>query len=260
MEYTIVIPVFNKELHLYRAVKSALTQTLPPSSILVVDDASTDQSIMQLEEFMSDPRLHIISLQENLGISKVLNTALERITTPYFLQLDGDDWLEPQAAQKLVTALEHQPSAAFAYANHQFWEYNEQYELVFIQPVIQPHFKDKYDLLLKLGYMVNPRCYRTSCVRSVGGWITNDPWQGRYFEDARMIIRLAAQFPWIHLPEILHNVTIDRARSTSKIPMYNHLRKTFYEEMLTQWGNQYIPVWKTSSTHRIFLYDLKKRE
>ncbi|MNP66950.1 hypothetical protein D3C76_1627210 [compost metagenome] len=75
-----------------------------------------------------------------------------------------------------------------------------------------------------------------------------------------MIIRLAAQHSWIHVPELLHNVRINRQKSEDKIKYYNHLRKTFYEDMLKQWGSKYEPVWKTASTGRIVLEALKPRQ
>jgi hypothetical protein len=104
--------------------------------------------------------------------------------------------------------------------------------------------------------MLNPRCYRTQCVWEIGGFDTDDPWGGRYYEDARMVIRLAEKYAWVHVPELLHNVLIDREKSEQKIPMYNHLRKTFYEEILKRWGNEYLPVWKTAATGRVILQAL----
>ena len=256
MSYTIVIPVYNKEETLYKAVNSALNQTLPPDEVLVVDDASTDHSLLALEPFMDNPCLKLIQMPQNSGTAKVLNKALEHINTPYFLQLDGDDWLEPVAGEKLVTALQKNQAAAFAYGNHMLWEYNANLGLKPVKQLIQPPFNNKYDFLLKLGYMLNPRCYRTEYVRKLGGFDTDDPWEGRYYEDARMVIRLAEYYEWIHVPEILHNVLIDRKKSAQKIPMYNRLRKEFYEKMLQKWGNEYLPVWHTASTGRIILQAL----
>ncbi|WP_110927980.1 glycosyltransferase family 2 protein [Bacillus massiliglaciei] len=256
MEYTIVIPVYNKEEYVYRAVQSALNQTLPPASILIIDDCSTDSSMMQLEPFLGDPRLKIIQFKKNAGISKVLNKALDTITTPYFIQLDGDDWLEPQAGEKLITALHHNPSAAFAFGNHTLWTYNDQYELVLMRNMIQPHFTNKYDFLLKLGFMVNPRCYRAESIKEIGGWITDDPWEGRYLEDARMIIRLAGKFSWIHIPELLHNVYYDPIKGKKKFPIYNEVRKSFYEDILISWGDLYTPIWNVNSAQVVYLEKL----
>ncbi|MNW66135.1 hypothetical protein D3C74_445790 [compost metagenome] len=74
-----------------------------------------------------------------------------------------------------------------------------------------------------------------------------------------MIIRLASNYSWIHIPEILHNVIINRQKSQKKIQYYNPLRKSFYEEMLKQWGDLYEPIWKKASTGRIVLEQLKPK-
>lgn len=257
-QYTIVIPNFNHENTLNHAVISALQQTLQPETILIIDDASEDQSMVRLQSIKS-PKIRIIELEKNVGISTVLNTVLQYINTPYFIQLDGDDWLENHAAERLIRCLDSNPQAAFSYGNHRLWEKGEDGKLNNVDQVIQPSFNDQYDLLLKLGSMLNPRCYRTDCVRDVGGWLTNDSWNGRYFEDARMIIRLASLFSWVHVGELLHNVRMDQEKSKAKIKYYNYLRKSFYEEMLVEWGGHYKAVWKTTSTGRIVLDKLESK-
>lgn len=257
MVYTIVIPVYNKEATILRAVHSALQQTLKPQEILIIDDCSTDDSMLQLEPLLHSGPLRVLQMAENSGISKVLNAALCQIKTPYFIQLDGDDWLEQTACERLIGAMESCPEAAFSYGDHRLWECHGKGQLSFHKEWRQPLFHSKYDMLLKLGYMLNPRCYRTECVKAVGGWLVDDPWEGRYYEDARMVIRLASRYKWIHLPELLHNVTISQKKSQSKIPMYNELRKSFYEAMLMEWGGEYKPVWETASTGRIILKELR---
>ncbi|MNV92373.1 hypothetical protein D3C71_1869640 [compost metagenome] len=74
-----------------------------------------------------------------------------------------------------------------------------------------------------------------------------------------MIIRLAALYSWVQIPELLHNVRINRQKSYDKIQYYNPLRKSFYEEMLRQWGNLYEPVWKMAATGRVVLKELKPK-
>ncbi|ALS21870.1 MULTISPECIES: glycosyltransferase family 2 protein [Paenibacillus] len=259
MDYTIVIPVYNMENQLQHAITSAINQTHPPADILIYDDASSDNSMTVINRYANDKRIQVVRMKQNSGISVVLNAALAKVRTPYMIQLDGDDWLEPNAAISLIEALEHRPGAAFSYGNHRLWSINEHKQSVLWDQVIQPSFNSKYDFLLKLGYMLNPRCYRVSCVRKVGGWITDDPddpWKGRYYEDARMILRLVGKFEWVHVPKFLHNVRYDLNKSASKIKIYNHLRKMFYEKMLISWGNEYRPVWEMNAAGRIVLKKL----
>ncbi|ENH96604.1 family 2 glycosyl transferase [Gracilibacillus halophilus YIM-C55.5] len=258
LRYTIVIPNYNHAPTVIQAIRSALDQRLQPEKVLIIDDQSTDQSESVIRDQVKSNKIQFYQMKKNSGISTVLNTALKQIQTPYFIQLDSDDWLDPNAARKLVQGLAAQPNAGISYANHYLWRENDSGELVKKQEVIQPTFANKYDWLLKLGYMVNPRCYRTSAVRAVGGWIIDDPWKGRYYEDARMVLRLVARFGWVHVPEFLHNVRHDVNRSSAKIKYYNHLRKTFYEKLLQEWGNEYKPIWETAPTGRIVLKELNR--
>lgn len=256
MEYTIVIPAYNKESFIGAAIDSALAQTLPAASILVVDDASTDRTRAIAEARLRYRRAKILGMKQNSGISKVLNRALAEIDTPYFLQLDADDWLEPQAAQCLVSALHDRPDAAFAYGNHRLWIREENHRPVLFEEVVQPPFPSKYDFLLYLGYMLNPRCFRTQSVRQIGGYRTEDPWDGRYYDDVRTIVLLAERFAWVGVPRFLYNVNYGIDRSIFRIPIYNFFRQTFYEEMLERWGGEFTPVWAIGSTGRIVLKDL----
>lgn len=262
LEYTIVIPVYNKEGFMIRCISSALNQTLAPSSILIIDDASTDQSIKEITPFLIDKRIKLIQLKKNGGTSKLLNEALRYIKTPYFIQLDGDDWLEPNAAKELVSALHSNPSAGFAYGNHHFYYYDKKNELNNIKPMIAPNFENKYDLLLKLSFMINPRCYRTKSIIDMGGWIIDypfDKWEGRFFEDVQMILRLANKYSWIHVNKFLHNITINMNTSQhdGKLSLinFNHLRMSMYEYMLEEWGGEYSPLWNIESGY-ILLKDL----
>lgn len=257
--YTVVIPNYNHADTIENAINSVINQSLSPEHILIIDDGSTDRSLDKIQHFKKNPKIRTLSMKKNSGISHVLNKALKYITTTYFIQLDPDDWMEPNTAELLIHAMQSEPTAAFAFGDHRLWEPDPQGNLYCVSELRQPSFKNKYDFLLKLGYMVNPRCYRTDFVRKLNGWITNDPWNGRYFEDARMIIRLAAQYSWVHIPKLLHNVRINRQKSHNKIVFYNSLRKSFYEEMLIQWGDLYEPVWKEMPTGRIVLEQLRPK-
>ncbi len=267
MEYTIVIPVYNKQGYLERCINSALNQSITPTSILIIDDASTDNSINEIRPFLKNRRIKLIEMENNVGTAKILNKALEFINTPYFLQLDGDDWLEPNAAEELVTAIHLNPKVGFAYGDHYFYWYNQKSEFMSVESIQSPEFQNKYDMMLKLGYMVNPRCFRTESIKAIGGWITNYPfdlWKGRYFEDVQIILRLANKYSWVHVNKFLHNITMNLQTSHHdgkiSLNMFNHLRISMYTYLLKEWGNEYRPIWKKAPTGRYILKDLVPRK
>ena len=94
MDVAVVIPVFNKERHVERAIRSALSQTLSPAKVVIVDDASTDGSRERIAA-ISDPRVTVIHRQTpGPGGYAARNAAINAVTTEWIAFLDADDsWL-----------------------------------------------------------------------------------------------------------------------------------------------------------------------
>jgi glycosyltransferase involved in cell wall biosynthesis len=106
---SILIPVFNRERYLHRAISSALNQSLRDIEVVIVDDHSTDGSIALVEKMMTDDnRLRLITHSENAGTHAARLTAVQNARGTYVLSLDPDDVLLPFiAADALHCALLH---------------------------------------------------------------------------------------------------------------------------------------------------------
>lgn len=97
---SIVIPLFNDEEFVATALRSCLMQTLRDIEIICVDDASTDTTVMIVEEFQrEDARIRLIRQPENRSAFQARRAGIEAASAPYILFLDGDDELAPHAAQ-----------------------------------------------------------------------------------------------------------------------------------------------------------------
>jgi len=91
--FTVIIPVFNREKTIRRAVKSVLSQTYSDFKLVIVDDGSTDNTSSILSGY-KDSRMTVIRT-ENRGVSAARNTAVKKLSTPYAAFLDSDDeWLD----------------------------------------------------------------------------------------------------------------------------------------------------------------------
>lgn len=111
-----IVPSYNYARFVARAVESCLAQTLCDIEVVVVDDASTDESPELLQErFGADPRVRLELAKENKGISGNFNRGLRAARGRYvgFCCAD-DEWL-PDHAQTLVAAIEP-AKAVLAYA------------------------------------------------------------------------------------------------------------------------------------------------
>lgn len=103
---SIVIPVFNVEHHLRQCLDSVLRQTLKEWECICVDDGSPDGSGAILDEYGGrDARFKIIH-QRNQGVSAARNLGIELASAPYLTFIDSDDWIEDDALENLLSAME----------------------------------------------------------------------------------------------------------------------------------------------------------
>lgn len=116
---SVVIPVYNAEAYLERAIDSVLTQTYPSVEVLAVDDGSTDASGAMLDALAErDPRVRVFH-GENGGISVARNVGLAHMRGDYMSLLDADDWFLPDKLERQVDALEARPDVDLAYSDYQ---------------------------------------------------------------------------------------------------------------------------------------------
>ena len=100
-----MIPAYDMETFLGRALQSALGQTYPHLEIIVVDDGSTDDTRSIAERFAdTDPRVRVVSVA-NGGVAAARNLGTEMAATPYVAYLDADDLWHPEKIARQVAAL-----------------------------------------------------------------------------------------------------------------------------------------------------------
>lgn len=111
---TVIIPTFNRA-HLLRATLDAvLSQTRPPSEIIVVDDGSTDST----QELIRSCGVRVLHTP-NRGKSAAVNLGLSHATGDWIWIVDDDDVPCPDALQRLQNLLRIKPRARFAYGRHE---------------------------------------------------------------------------------------------------------------------------------------------
>ena len=102
---TAVIPAYNKELYIGRAIESALAQTYPQLQVIVVDDGSSDGTRAIAERFAAqDKRVRVVSV-ENGGVAAARNLGTQLAATPYVAYLDADDLWHPEKVARQIAAL-----------------------------------------------------------------------------------------------------------------------------------------------------------
>ncbi|HEY9852606.1 MAG TPA: glycosyltransferase family 2 protein [Leptolyngbyaceae cyanobacterium] len=98
---SVIIPAYNAEKYIAKAIESVLEQTEKSIEAIVVDDGSTDSTVEIVKSF-SDPRLRLIINQDNRGVSYSRNRALTEARGEWVAILDADDWYAPERVEKLL--------------------------------------------------------------------------------------------------------------------------------------------------------------
>ena len=96
-EISVILPVFNSEEFIGKAIESVLAQTFEDFELIIVDDGSTDSSKDIIDSF-EDDRIRLIS-QSNQGPGAARNNALKIAQGEYIMYLDSDDWFCPDALE-----------------------------------------------------------------------------------------------------------------------------------------------------------------
>jgi len=252
--FTVVIPTYNRANFIRNAINSVRRQTFTRWRLLIVDDASTDDTKEVVSPYLIHPNIYYYRMAENSGVSNVLNTALAMVDTPFLVQLDSDDWLSPNALALLYRAIKRgRRNTALYYGNVNLWKKTDSGEYHKAFHVKHRHFRSKYDFLTYTRWMVAPRCYRVSALREVGGWDTSDPFGGRIMEDRRIILKLVERYPLKWINKTLYNRLKHKnslTKPSSKIKR-NYLRKITFDRYLKRWGNKYRAVYRYSNGYLV---------
>jgi len=105
---SVVMPVYNRERWVRRAIKSILKQEFEDFEIIVVDDGSSDRTLQFIESF-DDPRMKVVTLPANLGCAGARNAGIEIARGEFIATMDSDDVALPDRLGRQVSYLQVHP-------------------------------------------------------------------------------------------------------------------------------------------------------
>lgn len=107
MRISLIMPVYNAEATLPRALQSIASQTFHDFEVVFVDDGSTDRTSELLQAFSEENDISCkIICQENKGVAAARNRGLDAAEGAYLGFIDADDTLETDALAKAITAMQ----------------------------------------------------------------------------------------------------------------------------------------------------------
>jgi glycosyltransferase involved in cell wall biosynthesis len=191
----IVVPCYNYGRFLDRCIQSVLEQSLEDLRVLIIDDASSDDSFSVAQRLAhTDPRVSVIGHPRNWGHINTYNQGIDWASSDYFLLLSADDLLVPGALERAAEIMDANPDIVLTHG-----------EAVSTEDDLAPpkidarlHYSwDRQDLVREMcavgANLVNtPTAIgRTVIQKAIGGYRTFLPHSG----DMEMWLRFGAHGP-----------------------------------------------------------------
>lgn len=121
---SVIIPTWNHGEELMACLASLEAQTYRPFEVIVVDDASTDDTAERIEQFRSSFPFRFIQLDMNKGAAVARNLGAKRCEGELLLFVDADAEIRPHMIARMVEELEKHPEIDFVYSSFRFgWKF-----------------------------------------------------------------------------------------------------------------------------------------
>jgi len=228
---TVIIPTYNRRQYLSRAIESVLEQTFRDYELLIIDDASKDDTRALVSEY-TDSRIQYFRHETNRGAPAARNTGLRHAKGEFIAFLDSDnEWLPQRLEKQIALFSAVNASVGVVYANNLvvdevnnsttewafglrgnlYGEFLQRPFMDFITPLIRRECFDK------IGFMDEK-------VPSYQEWDT--------------FLRISRYYEFDYVPEILAHYYIHKENRISKGPLseargYEYILDKHREEMLS---------------------------
>ncbi len=108
---SIVMPTYNCAGFIAESVRTVLDQTYPHWELIIVDDASTDNTAEVLAPFLKDSRIRYVVQEQNGGAAVARSKALSLVTGDYVAFLDSDDLWHPEKLERQLAFMQEKNAA-----------------------------------------------------------------------------------------------------------------------------------------------------
>ncbi|HLQ98068.1 MAG TPA: glycosyltransferase family A protein [Candidatus Dormibacteraeota bacterium] len=201
---SVMISNYNMTNYVETAIVSCLLQNEPFEQILIMDDGSTDNSYQQIKRWQEEEHVKVFT-KKNEGKAKALNQLLPHVAADFVLELDADDWLDPDAVSVIKTNLQHlHNTVAVLYGNFRRWKQLSD-DVLFKRVSKGRKVRGTRDLLA-YEFPLGPRIYRTSILKKEGGFPVIEFADGRMYEDVSVLIQLSKKYPLHYEDFTVYNV------------------------------------------------------
>jgi glycosyltransferase involved in cell wall biosynthesis len=122
----VVVPCYQYGRYLRECVASVLNQGIREVRVLIIDNASTDDSVEIARQLAAeDPRVNVVARPANLGAHASFNDGIDWASADYFLVLSADDLLPAGALARAIAIMEENPDISFTFGTERYFQSGE---------------------------------------------------------------------------------------------------------------------------------------
>lgn len=248
IDISVIVTCYNEESFIGEAIQSVLDQTCfgQVKEIVIVDDGSTDNSQIVIQDYFQKSDKLKYLYQENQGLAVSRNTGLKEISGAYVAFLDGDDTWEPKKLERQLEFLRIYPDVGLLYTDTFAFDGNGKRRIY-----SRSYRYNDSNVLQRLFIMGGPIVPSTvlakrSCFDKVGVFDA----KLRKAQDTDMWLRIVSRFEIHHIPEPLVNRRFHSSSLSS-----DHDKKRVYMLMVTSKMVKLFPELKPLERKRIAMLD-----
>ena len=247
---SIVIPSYNHAKYIENSVLSIINQTYKNIELIVIDDASSDNSVEILKHLQKKYKFNLIIREKNSGLLKNLNYTLDIVQGEYLCMLGSDDMFYKDKIEKQVKCFLNNNNIAICYGNVTYIDTNGK----IIKNGKTKHFRKGYvfnKIIFKNFIPLPTIMFKTQIIKEFNGF------DERYFlEDYPLLLKITKKYP---IDFIKDPVTYYRLHSENVSSNMLKMIKEV-EKILSEYQNEPIYSKAISEWYLRWFYDLAKTE
>ena len=204
LKASVIIPVNNRPEFICDAIESVQAQTVAEVEVIVVvNGGETDPTVEAVKKYQpggacydaSKPEVRLLIHDiNNLGLC--FNSAAEIARGEYYVQLDSDDRLTPDAVEKVLKVYESDPKIGMVIGAYEVWEKNAAGEISRMEEIpVVTHDEwteeNGRNNLLRINGAGAPRSIPIALIREIGFSMNEEPFARNYGEDYQMVMKIS---------------------------------------------------------------------
>lgn len=189
MRFSVIVPLYNKEPYVEKALRSVLSQTFKDYELIVVNDGSKDNSLEIAKRVLEGVENATITDQQNAGVSTARNNGIATANGEYICFLDADDWWEPTFLEEMDRLIKDYPDAGL-YCTNYYYVHNRKSVVKLDIPTGYFNYCKEYAKSLCMSATSSSSCISKAVLTEMGGFKV----QLKLGEDFDLWIRIALKY------------------------------------------------------------------